>query len=402
MPDSSASAVLGGPDLDRLELLLGGFINPTPGYCLPDRRPPEWPMAATLFVHAAVAASARISGGLTLTDADNTPLAQLSVDDFGTRDESTQWVSGNLTPLRAPEHGPARRLRLQRPTPLNSYQVALFSGEVLAADVVSAVTAAIRSARPLALLGIADQERPRTDIAVMDQLQRCAAQIKDARAWYLSAPALNADSTADQTLDLALDAMGAAQAIDFRRASHHVAGGAVVLFTGLSGAGKSTIARALVESLKAAGNSRPVLLDGDEVRNELSQGLGFTPSDRAQNLTRMAWVAARIAEAGGLAVCAPIAPFASTRAAMRAKVEPASPFLVVYVATPLNVAESRDRKGLYAKARAGLIKDFTGVDSPYEVPEHADLVIDTTKQTVEESVAAVVDLLVSQGLTALG
>jgi sulfate adenylyltransferase len=172
----------------------------------------------------------------------------------------------------------------------------------------------------------------------------------------------------------------------------------VLLFTGLSGAGKSTVARALVESVTARGLAKPVLLDGDDVRQELSAGLGYGREDRERNLTRIAWVAARVAEVGGLAVCAPIAPFASAREAMRQRVEPKSPFLVIHVATPMAVAEARDRKGLYAKARAGLIPDFTGIDSPYEVPQDADLVIDTSRTGVGECVDSVLGMLREKGL----
>jgi sulfate adenylyltransferase len=251
--------------------------------------------------------------------------------------------------------------------------------------------------RPLALIGIADPEHPTADVVVMDELQRCATELPDARPWYLAAPALSAESTAQESVDLALASMGVFDFLDFRRPSAARIGGAVVLFTGLSGAGKSTIARALVERLKAGGDLRGVLLDGDDVRHELSQELGFSREDRARNLTRIAWVAARVAESGGLAFCAPIAPFEAVRSDMQAKVEPTSPFLVVYVATPLEVAESRDRKGLYARARAGAIKDFTGIDSPYETPAHPDLVIDTSHQSIDDCVSEVLGLLASRG-----
>ena len=169
--------------------------------------------------------------------------------------------------------------------------------------------------------------------------------------------------------------------------------GLLIVLSSPSGAGKSTVARALVEHLHAHTRQPAVLLDGDDVRREIAGELGFSREDRDRNLQRIAWVAARIAEVGGVAVCAPIAPFASSRDAMRAKVEPASPFLVVYVATPIEVAEARDRKGLYARARAGLIPDFTGIDSPYEVPADADLVLDTSRISVEDCVEQVLEML---------
>src|SRR5699024_7668173 len=166
-----------------------------------------------------------------------------------------------------------------------------------------------------------------------------------------------------------LAGLGASSVLDCRRPTSAADGGAVLRFTGLSGSGKSTIARALTDYLSANSSRVPVLLDGDHVRHELASELGFSAEDRHTNLLRQAWVGARVAEAGGIAICAPIAPFAASRSEMRAKVEPASRFFIVYVSTPLEIAEARDRKGLYKRARAGLISDFTGIDSVYEVPD---------------------------------
>src|SRR3954470_17276161 len=164
-------------------------------------------------------------------------------------------------------------------------------------------------------------------------------------------------------------------------------GGLAVVFTGLSGAGKSTIAGRLVELLLDRGET-VTLLDGDDVRAHLSAGLGFTPEDRDTNVQRIAWVAARIAKHGGIAVCAPIAPYARSRAAMRALVEeqagPGS-FLLVHVATPLEECAARDRKGLYARALRGEIPHFTGVSDVYEAPVDADVTLDTRGLAVDES-----------------
>ena len=174
-------------------------------------------------------------------------------------------------------------------------------------------------------------------------------------------------------------------------------GGRVVLFTGLSGAGKSTIAGRLVELLLEAGRT-VTLLDGDEVRTHLSAGLGFSRADRDTNVRRIGWVAAQIAKHGGIAVCAPIAPYAATRDDVRRLVEaqagPAS-FLLVHVATPLEACEARDRKGLYAKARRGEIAEFTGISDPYEAPTDAELTIDTLTAGVDESARLVLERLVS-------
>ncbi len=163
--------------------------------------------------------------------------------------------------------------------------------------------------------------------------------------------------------------------------------GLVVFFTGLSGSGKSTVAKALAEALADDGRRTVSLLDGDEVRRLLSAGLGFGAADRDANIRRIGFVAAEIARHGGVALCAPIAPFAATRAQVRSMVEAAGGDLVlVHVATPLAECERRDRKGLYARARRGEIPEFTGISSPYEEPSDADVVLDTTDASVEECV----------------
>jgi sulfate adenylyltransferase len=169
--------------------------------------------------------------------------------------------------------------------------------------------------------------------------------------------------------------------------------GAVVFFTGLSGSGKSTIARALADELADEDGRRVTLLDGDEVRQHLSRGLGFDAASREINIDRIAWVAALVAEHGGIAVAAPIAPFAAGRANARALAEVHGAFLLVHVSTPLEVCEARDRKGLYARARAGEIPEFTGISSPYEIPDDADVTIDTTDTTVGEAVRRIREAL---------
>jgi sulfate adenylyltransferase len=159
--------------------------------------------------------------------------------------------------------------------------------------------------------------------------------------------------------------------------------GFAVFFTGLSGAGKSTIANALMVKLLESGARKVTLLDGDIVRKNLSSELGFSKEHRNLNILRIGFVAAEIAKAGGIAICAPIAPYRATRRQVRDGVEAAGGFVEVYVSTPIEVCEARDRKGNYAKARAGLITGFTGVDDPYEVPERAEVVIDTQDLSAE-------------------
>lgn len=175
--------------------------------------------------------------------------------------------------------------------------------------------------------------------------------------------------------------------------------GTVVLFTGLSGSGKSTIARALVERIVENGTRSVTTLDGDIVRRNLSAGLTFSKEDRERNIRRIGWVGAEISRHGGLAVCSPIAPFAATRHDVREMVDEAGgTFVLVHVATPLEECERRDRKGLYAKAREGLIPEFTGISSPYEEPHDADLRIDTTGRPLADCVDEVEDLLIERGI----
>ena len=155
--------------------------------------------------------------------------------------------------------------------------------------------------------------------------------------------------------------------------------GFTVFFTGLSGSGKSTVANALMIKLLEDG-SRPVtLLDGDVVRKHLSSELSFSKKDRDLNIRRIGFVAGEITRNGGIAICAPIAPYAATRRLVRGIIEPAGGFIEVYVSTSIEVCEARDRKGLYAKARAGNLKGFTGIDDPYEAPADAEVVIDTAE-----------------------
>ena len=159
-----------------------------------------------------------------------------------------------------------------------------------------------------------------------------------------------------------------------------MSGGFAVLFTGLPGAGKSTLAADLARMLRER-TARPVtLLDGDAVRATLSAGLGFSRADRAANLRRVGAAASDAARRGGIALCAVIAPWAPDRRALRRSVEAAGGgFVEVHVSTPLRVCEARDPKGLYAQARAGQLQGFTGVDDPYEAPERPDLAVDTSE-----------------------
>lgn len=173
--------------------------------------------------------------------------------------------------------------------------------------------------------------------------------------------------------------------------------GITLFFTGLSGAGKSTIANALIARLMEIGDRKITLLDGDVVRHTLSYGLGFSRQDRDANIARIGYVASEVTKHGGIAVCAPIAPYAAARRKARELVAEQGAFIEIYVATPLAECERRDPKGLYQRARSGELKNFTGVDDPYEQPEHAEIVLDTTRVSLEVAVNAIIEYLAARG-----
>ena len=176
--------------------------------------------------------------------------------------------------------------------------------------------------------------------------------------------------------------------------------GFTVFFTGLSGAGKSTIANVLMAKLMEIG-SRPVtLLDGDIVRKNLSSELGFSKEHRDLNIQRIGFVASEITKNRGAAICAPIAPYRNVRRQVRELIDSAGTFIEVFVSCPVEVCEQRDRKGLYAKARAGIIKGFTGIDDPYEEPENPEILIDTTVTSAEEAASHILLYLENQGFIA--
>ncbi|MDH5378124.1 MAG: bifunctional sulfate adenylyltransferase/adenylylsulfate kinase, partial [Gammaproteobacteria bacterium] len=161
--------------------------------------------------------------------------------------------------------------------------------------------------------------------------------------------------------------------------------GVTLFFTGLSGAGKSTIANAVMVKLLELGGRPVTLLDGDLVRKHLSSELGFSKEHRNLNVERIGYVASEITKNGGFAICAPIAPYAATRRNVRELVSAVGGFLEIYISTPIDVCEQRDRKGLYAKARAGIIKTFTGISDPYEAPEKPEIEINTSECSPEEA-----------------
>ena len=173
--------------------------------------------------------------------------------------------------------------------------------------------------------------------------------------------------------------------------------GITLFFTGLSGSGKSTLARIMYGKFIEDGKRPTTLLDGDVVRRNLSSELGFSKQHRDLNVRRIGFVASEITKNGGVAICAPIAPYASTRRAVRELIEEHGAMIEIYVATPLEVCEQRDRKGLYAKARKGLIPEFTGISDPYEAPEHPQLRIDTSGRSPMEAAQEIFLYLLREG-----
>jgi sulfate adenylyltransferase len=173
--------------------------------------------------------------------------------------------------------------------------------------------------------------------------------------------------------------------------------GFTIFFSGLSGSGKSTLAKVLVTKFMEQ-RERPVtLLDGDIVRKNLSSELGFSKEHRNLNITRIGFVASEITKNGGIAICAPIAPYEESRQHNRQVIGRYGGYIEVYVSTPLAICEQRDRKGMYAKARAGLVKGFTGIDDPYEPPSNPELTIDTSDVTPEGAAQEILLFLAEQG-----
>lgn len=174
--------------------------------------------------------------------------------------------------------------------------------------------------------------------------------------------------------------------------------GAVVFFTGLSGAGKSTIAHVLYHKLLELKDRSVTMLDGDVVRSHLSKGLGFSKEDRDTNIERIGFVAGEIAKHGGIAICAAIAPYREAREKNRNLISKQGTYLEIFVDAPLDVCEARDTKGLYKKARQGLLKQFTGIDDAYEVPENPELVINSVTTVPDEATQQIIKLLEEKGV----
>lgn len=307
-------------------------------------------------------------GPLTLSDAEGVPVVEVSAD-------------GELSWLSPRSSRPFERWHLTDTEV--ELPVALVGDE-------TALAAVPGDTRTLVVLASTDGDDNQRDL----DLVRAARATAETSGYALRVAPLGhgASRRADKVAGLQQALGGPERVRDLTSATDEMAypggrGGVVVLLTGLSGSGKSTLARALRDHLVEEEGRTVSLLDGDVVRRHLSAGLSFSPADRETNIRRIGWVAAEIARHGGLALASPIAPFESTRQDVRRMVEGrGGRFVLVHVATPLEECERRDRKGLYARARAGEIPDFTGISSPYETPTDATLTLDTTGRDVEDLV----------------
>ncbi|WP_459972242.1 adenylyl-sulfate kinase [Nocardioides pyridinolyticus] len=371
-------------ELDDLELLVTGAYAPTVAFNEPGS-------AVTLDLPAEVSERARAAGAVELVDPEGLPLAQVDLP------------GGTIEPLTHAQYGPFRRYYLT-PTETRSR----YAGRTFV-PLVDALTTpqltAIATVGPAVLLPLVGHGTPElSPVALIRATLAAAAQLPDAEVVAIPLAA-HGDPDVDHDLGVQVvanyagddpvvgvtdDPTGAYPAeiadIVARDRPAPAEQGLVLFFSGLSGSGKSTLARALMDRLLERGTRSLTSLDGDVVRRNLSAGLTFSKEDRETNIRRIGWVAAEIARHGGVAVCSPIAPFDETRQQVRAMVDEAGgAFFLVHVATPLEECERRDRKGLYAKARRGEIPEFTGISSPYEEPQDADVRVDTTGRSIEDA-----------------
>ncbi|WP_239460216.1 adenylyl-sulfate kinase [Nocardioides daejeonensis] len=384
-------------ELDDLELLTTGALRPLMAF-----NEPGSPVRLNLPMEL------RQAERVELVDPEGLPLAQLHAD-------------GSVTSLTHAQYGPFRRLHLTPGEVRERHRGATFvpvSGALSIADIEA--LQAIDGA--LVLLALTGDGTPEGLSAVgLVRATLAAAELLDDATVVAVPLASHRDPEIDHLLGgqvvynyAAGDRVFAlpdseddeypeaiADILDFEAPSADQRG-LVLFFTGLSGSGKSTLARALQDKVLEQGRRTVTSLDGDVVRRNLSAGLTFSKADRETNIRRIGWVAAEIARHGGLAICSPIAPFDETRHQVREFVEAAGgEFFLVHVATPLEECERRDRKGLYAKARAGEIPEFTGISSPYEEPEDAAVRVDTTGRTIEDALDDVLAALRERGLLSL-
>lgn len=360
---------LDGNALDELELILGGLLSQKNHRVSDD---------LNTVISQAIATHQGISR-LLLADPDATPLAAIDFSEKAT-DAQVEFTS-----LAAAEHGPGRALRVT--APLDSSASVVLIDDIPTPTLLEHLKTLLPSGGILLVLAGSSRSRRTEYSTLLAELEAACRLVPGLQPAHLIAP-----SYCDEDSLLA-----ALQASIIHDARHGVQDstrrGMMVMFSGLSGSGKSTLARSVLDSLQQK-HRDPVLLDGDDIRRFVSKGLGFSREDRETNVERIGWIGSRIAQAGGVALCAPIAPFAQTRQKVRQLAQAVGcTFYLIHVSTALEICEERDRKGLYAKARAGLLKDFTGIDSPYEVPTDADLTLDLGHLEIVEATQQVLQLL---------
>ena len=397
-------------ELDDLELLATGALAPLTAFHVTDGRGASEASLETLVsltlpddVHRA----AEQAGAVELVDPEGLPLARMAVP------------GGTVEPLTHAQYGPFRDLYL---TPAQAQEQYAGRTWVPVTDALTETQVAqVRDLGPVVLVALVGTGTPDLSPVALIRATRLVAETLPDAAVVAVPLASHGDSPESVESDHALgvqvlatyagddpvvalvddpDGAYAEVAADVVAADRPAADeqGLVLFFTGLSGSGKSTLARALMDKILEQGTRSITSLDGDVVRRNLSAGLTFSKADRETNIRRIGWVAAEISRHGGLAVVSPIAPFDETRQQVRAMVEEAGgAFFLVHVATPLEECERRDRKGLYAKARAGEIPEFTGISSPYEVPDDADVRVDTTGRTIPDALDDVIVALKDAG-----
>ncbi|WP_240771124.1 adenylyl-sulfate kinase [Nocardioides sp. GY 10113] len=382
-------------ELDDLELLSSGALPAAEGFNRPGS-------PVTLDLPAELTQALAEGGAVELVDPEGLPLATVAADGDGLA----------VTPLTHAQYGPFRRLYLSPAQTREAY--AGRTVVVVTAPLTDAQRDQLAAAGPVLLLALVG--RGTSSLSAVGLLRATLVATAGLDAEVVAVPladhgdpagdaALRARVVAayageDAVLTLAAGGSLAPAVAEVVAAEQppKAAQGLVLFFTGLSGSGKSTLAQALMDRLLERGGRSLTSLDGDVVRRNLSAGLTFSKADRETNIRRIGWVAAEIARHGGVAVCSPIAPFDETRQQVREYVADAGgAFFLVHVATPLEECERRDRKGLYAKARRGEIPEFTGISSPYEEPEDADVRVDTTGRTIDEALDDVLVALKESG-----